>query len=285
MTFSALEASRQQGEPVTLYQFAYGDNANFAYTDAEQAISQPTGNPPPNDTITYEPTPIMREGIVASGTLDRSALTIRMPRDVGLADLFLVYPPSQVVSLFIRQGHLSDTPTPQFLVVWSGRVLSVGREGDECVVSCEPISSSLRRPGLRRHYQLGCPHVLYGPQCKADKASHSVTAVVSSLSGSSITLPAGWNGAFTASKFAEGVVEWVNDTGGTERRKILKVTGNTLLLGGLLRDLEAGMSVSARLGCNHQMSDCLELFNNIHNYGGCPWVPTENPIGFRNHYY
>ncbi len=277
MTFSAIETSRHQGAPVTLYLFAYSETASFAYTDAEQAIQ--------HDGITYEPIPIMRDSVTSSGTLDRSALAVRMPRDVELSELFRVYPPAQVVTLIIRQGHLSDTPEPEFLVVWSGRVLSVGREGEECVVSCEPVSSSLRRPGLRRHYQLGCPHVLYGPQCQANKPASSVTATVASLSGAAITLNAGWNGEFPAARFTEGVVEWVNDAGGTERRKILSVAGNTLRLGGLLRDLEAGETITARLGCNHQMSDCAELFANIHNFGGCPWVPTTNPIGFRNNYY
>lgn len=277
MTFSAIETSRQKGEPVTLYLFAYSETGRFAYTDAEQPIDY--------DGITYEPIPIMRDGIASSGTLDKSALAIRMPRDVELSELFRVYPPSQVVTLVIRQGHLSDKPEPEFLVVWSGRVLSAGREGDECVVSGEPVSSSLRRAGLRRHYQLGCPHVLYGPQCRADRAASSVTATVASIAGTAITLSAGWNGAFSAVKFTQGLVEWQNASGGTERRKILSVSGNTLLLGGLPRDLEAGETVTALLGCNHQMSDCADLFNNIHNFGGCPWIPTVNPIGFRNQYY
>jgi hypothetical protein len=285
MPFASIETSRHRGQPVTLYHFIYSETAYFAYTDAENPITRPSEIASGEDVI-YEPIPIMRDAIVSSGTMDKSALAIRMPRDVELGDLFRVYPPAQVVTLIIRQGHLSDTDDPpEFLVIWSGRVLSVAREGDECVVSCEPVSSSLRRPGLRRHYQFGCPHVLYGPQCSANKATHSVSTTVSALSGTSITLPGGWNGSFDSSKFVEGVVEWINDAGGTERRKILKVTGNVLLLGGLLRDLDVGATITAALGCNHQMSDCQNLFANIQNFGGCPWIPTENPIGPRNNYY
>ena len=157
---------------------------------------------------------------------------------------------------------------------------------DECVVGCEPISSSLRRPGLRRHYQLGCPHVLYGDQCRADKAAATVTTTVAGISGNSLTLPPGWNGAFSAAQFTEGMVEWTNDDGATERRKILSVSGNVLLIGGLLRDLDVSDSVNAVLGCNHQMSDCQDVFDNIHNFGGCPWIPTKSPIGYpQNNYY
>ncbi|MGO8241346.1 phage BR0599 family protein [Rhizobium ruizarguesonis] len=286
MSFSSIETSRHRGQPVTLYHFAYSETAYFAYTDAENPITHDDNGSASGGEIIYEPIPIMREAVVSSGTMDKSALSIRMPRDVELGDLFRVYPPAQVVTLIIRQGHLSDTEDPpEFLVIWSGRVLSVARDGDECVVSCEPVSSSLRRPGLRRHYQFGCPHVLYGPQCSANKAAHSISTTVSALSGTSITLPGGWNGSFSAAKFVEGVVEWTNDAGGIERRKILKVTGNVLLLGGLLRDLDVGATITAALGCNHQMSDCQNLFANIQNFGGCPWIPTENPIGPRNNYY
>jgi hypothetical protein len=279
MSFAPLEESRQKAMPVTLYQFIYDTAplAQFTITDAAQAIV--------HDGVTYDPVPAMRDAIVSSGTLDRTTIAVRMPRDIEFAEKFRVYPPTVPVTLIIRQGHLTDTPTPEFLVVWSGRVLSVGREGDECVVSCEPVSSSLRRPGLRRNYQLGCPHVLYGDECKADRAHATRTSTVASKSGTSINVGSGWNGAFSAASFREGIVEWPNNDGGTEKRKILSVSGNTLALGGLLRDLDVGDAVNIILGCNHQMDDCRYLHSNILNHGGCPWIPLNNPTGYRNNYY
>lgn len=284
MTFSILETSRHQGKPVTLYLFVYGGSLEdsppttqfFAYTDGEQAITY--------DGVEYEPVPVMREEVVASGSLDKSALAIRLSRDTELATLFQVYPPIQPVTLVIRQGHFGDVDA-EFLVVWSGRVLSIGREGDECVISCEPISSSMRRPGLRRHYQIGCPHVLYGAQCLADEAAATVSGTVTAIDGLDITLAGGWEGAFAQAKFLHGMVKWTNDDGGIEIRRILKVTGDVLLLGGFLRDLAVTDSVSVVLGCNHQMDDCLDLHDNIHSFGGCPWIPTKNPTGLRNQYY
>lgn len=283
MSFSVFETSRHKGQPVTLYLFIYGGEEDdspsptvFAYTDCEREITF--------DGFTYEPIPVMRDNVVASGTLDKSTLTVRMPRGIEMSELFRVYPPTQVVTLIIRQGHIGDSPL-DFLVVWSGRVLSVGREGEECLVSCEPVSSSLRRPGLRRHYQLGCPHVLYGNQCQANRAAATVAGTVASISGTSATLSPGWSGAFDPTKFLEGMVEWTNATGGVEKRKILSISGNTLRLSGLLRDLSASDAVNVILGCNHQMTDCEFIHNNIFNFGGCPWIPTKNPIGFRNQYY
>lgn len=292
MTFTLYETSRRLGKPVNLYLFIFGGEEGdspaplyFGYTDAEQEIVY--------DGFTYEPIPIMRERINSTGNLDKSALPFRMPRDVEFAERFRVYPPPQVVTLIVRQGHLSDLPSPEFLVCWTGRVLSVGREGDQCIITGEPVSSSLRRPGLRRHYQIGCPHVLYSQgegQCNANEAAATVTATVASVSGTTATLVAGWEGSFTPAKFAEGMFKWQNDDDQTEIRKILSVSGNVLSLGGVLRDLVAAMSVSVVLGCNHRKDttddgDCLTLHNNIQNYGGCDWIPVKNPIGFRNQFY
>ena len=58
MTFQTIETSRQKGEPVTLYRFRYSETANFAYTDAEQAIT--------HGGITYEPIPIMRDAVIVA---------------------------------------------------------------------------------------------------------------------------------------------------------------------------------------------------------------------------
>lgn len=287
MAFETIETSRRRGEPVTLYRFIYGGvegdspaPLSFNYTDCESDIIY--------DGVTYSPTPVMRDSVNASGTLDKSSLSIRLPRDIELSEEFRVWPPPQPMTLIIRQGHLTDV-ADEFLVCWSGRVLSVGREGDECVITAEPVSSSLRRPGLRRHYQIGCPHALYSigtGMCNASEAAATVSATVASKSGTSLTLNSGWEGAFDPTKFVEGMIKWTNSNGMVEARKILSVTGNVLAIGGLLRDLEASDTVSVILGCNHQMSDCADLHNNIQNHGGCPWIPLVNPIGFgRNQYY
>ena len=293
MAFATKEASRFDGEPVTLFNFIYEGDAGdapaslttFSYTDAEQAIT--------SDGITYDPVPISRGKIGASGSLDKSALSIRLPRDIPLADLFIVYPPAQVVQLIIRQGHLSDdTPgPPQFLVIWSGRVLSVGREDDECVITAEPISSSMRRSGLRRSYSIGCPHALYlghpdSGGCQALEAAATETGTVDVIVGTTITLAAGWEGARAPQKFVEGMVKWTDSVGGIQARKILRVTGNDLLLSGFLRDLVVTDTVSVILGCNHLEDDCQNLHNVIQSYGGFPWIPVgENPVGFRNIFY
>ncbi len=279
MSFSNTEVSRFRGSPVTLFLFIYGNGPSsyYAYTDAEEEITF--------EGKVYQPVPIGRGDINSSGTLDKATIDISMPRDLALTELFRVYPPSQVVNLIIRQGHLND-PDDQFLVCWSGRVLSCARQNNEAVFSCEPISTSLTRNGLRRNYQYGCPHVLYGPQCRANKTAATTTVTPTSATGVTITLPVGWTTAPLAQKYLGGMVQWTAGNGDTVLRTILRVTGtNVFTLNGPLNGYVSGTPVNMIKGCNHQMTDCQAVHSNIQNYGGQPWIPLSNPIGMRSQYY
>ena len=249
----------------------------YAYTDAERPFTF--------KGIVYQPIPIRCGSVNASGKLDKSLFEVRVPRSAAIADLFRAYPPSQPISLVLRQGHLND-PNEEFLAVWTGRVLSSSREENEMVFACEPTSSSLRRPGLRRNYQIGCPYVLYGAGCFANKDAATKITTVSSMTATTVTLPSGWNSPWAASKFAQGMIEWETDEGTKEIRRILRINTNTLTVSGLLRGLAPGKTISVILGCNHQTSDCQTLHNNIHNFGGCPTIPTKNPLsaGVNNFY-
>lgn len=267
MTFSQYETSRSLGQPDTLYRFQVGDTV-YAYTDAEEPIT--------SGTVTYQPVPIDRDQVSSSGTLDKSTLKISFPTSLPLAELFRVYPPSDVVTVTIFQGHWSD---PEYLAVWSGRVLSCDRAGMKATVACEPVSTSMRRPGLRRRYQRGCPHVLYGPQCREPRAENTVNATVVAIDGPWVTVSPGWNGPFAADRFAGGILK----TGDGEERTIQKVQGDDLLLGGGIGSLETGDTVALSLGCAHTTDAC-QLFGNILNYGGQPWIPIDNPFANINRF-
>lgn len=278
MSFENYEESRDDGEPVDLYLFRYGTTANayYAYTDAEQPITI--------EGVTYVPIPIERGKFTASGTLDKTALEVQCPINADISNLFRVYPPGQVVTLVIKQGHVNDADQ-DFKVIWTGRVIQCERKDSTATLACEPISTSLRRNGLRRNYQLSCPHVLYGAQCKASKIAATTTTEVLSLTGTRVTLQDGWSGAIDPSKYVGGMIEW-NIAAGLDRRTILRVIDlKTLALSGPTSGITSGMMIDVILGCNHQMGagpqpdgDCLPLHDNIHNFGGQPWIPTANPL-------
>lgn len=289
MTFGGRESSRKLGLPVNLVYFRYGSQAPayYAYNDSEQIITVAGEQ--------YLPIPMDVGELVSSGTLDKAAFDIKLPINVPAAKMFLLYPPGQVVTVIVRQGHLSD-PDEQFLVAFTGKVIQCERDGQIATLKCEPVSTSMRRNGLRRNYQHSCPHVLYGDQCRASRADARLTRKPVTIKETELIMNDGWDtNAKPANKFRGGYVEWSVPNVGKFRRTILKVRNEkTIILSGPTTGLVFDMDVDFYLGCNHKfklkvgenggkaidgdVTDCKKLHDNIKNFGGQPWIPTANPI-------
>lgn len=282
--YDEYEESREHGMPVNLVLFRYGSAtlSVFGYTDAEQAILK--------DDVTFEPIPISAGKIAASGTLDRKTLELRVPTTAGIAQLYRAYPPSYPISMTIFRGHINEGAPVEWRSIWVGRVLNGKHEGDgshQCVLTCEPLATSLRRAALRRHFQLTCTHTLYSTgkkQCNANRSAATFTVLPVDVAENAlqIDLPDGFAPPSLIPNFTGGVIEWTTPAGNVEIRTVLEVTessnGYTVFMTGPTTLLTT-QAVRISLGCNHQMDHCSGLHNNIHNFGGCPWIPVQNPIG------
>jgi len=313
MAFEDYESSRASSQPVELYQFVYGVEADgttpiyFAYTDGEAEVT--------HDSIIYVPLAgLERTKLESKGKLDSNEVRVTVPRTSGVADLFRIFPPGRVVTVVIRQGNVPNPSDPSswalgenFPVAWLGRVLESSREGPEATLTCESASASMKRPGLRRNYQWPCPLALYGSRCQADQASATVTATVASATGNKIVLSEPWQkqvpvdplvplGAqedVGVGNYIGGLVEWAGPSG-PERLSILRINGTAeLVLTGPARDLAPTDTLEVSLGCPHTMAACGSLhvyteddvtfFSNVVNYGGHPFIPTFNPLNKNNH--
>lgn len=281
--FGLFESSRSLGQPVYTYLIRYGSGANdvLAFCDCEEDLTIAG--------VTYQFAQVQHDDIVASGTLDKSSIELRTPRTNPLVEVFRSAPPDSVVTLQISMGHVDD-PDLDFKRIWTGRILDFGYVDNEAKFTCEPVGTSLRRTGLRRPYSIGCPHRLFGPQCKASKPAATVSATVSSINANVVTLNAGWFASLPPGKFTTGTLEWAKASGSRVVRTILSIGSSSgpnqdLALAGDPNALTEGMVVDVVLGCNHQESDCRDLHHNIQNFGGCSKTPTANPIGVRNNFY
>lgn len=288
MSFEPLETSRAKGTPTETYLFRWGEQPGsyFAYTSHGEPITL-------DDGITYTPVVIKRDtGLQTSGTLDKAQLKLRMQRDISIRSLFVVWPPSSEVSLTLRQGHFDD-PDSEFLVCFAGKVMSFEREDSEAIMTCNPISMDMKTPNLRRFYQYGCPLLLYGSDCRANRAARTNTVVVTTVNtgNSVLTLPAGWDSPYGYAKFRRGEARWLDSYGETQVRQIIQTTATTIKLGGVILDLANGDNIDLSAGCNHLTTaahpdgDCVTLHENGPNYGGDPWIPLKNPVGFVNGFY
>ena len=276
MSFPTFETSRHHGRPVNLFFIKYGDSEDsyFGYTDAEQDMTV-AGK-------LYKSVAVQRGAIVVKGNMDKAVLQVNMALNLEVAELFRSYPPSNVVRLTIFQGHLSD-PDGEFLVIWSGRVSSNKREAGELILSCEPTRTSLRRIGLRRHYQYSCPHVLFGPHCRANKVAATISSAVAGIDGQIITLASEWASG-TPQLYLGGMVEWENDMGDTEYRTIIRAKPTFVTISGQLRDLAVGDTIRLVRGCSRDMAGC-NSHGNILNFGGCPFIPKVNPVSTVNQFF
>lgn len=274
--FTDREYSKEHGKPYELYRFIWGPEVDqaYLYTNAHKDIEMGGG--------TFVRLPIDRKIYRTTGKAERDTMMIDIPVRSPLSNLFLEYPPPVPVAVTVFQGHFDENDEPtQPLAVWMGWVTSSARQVNKASLSCESTVISLKRPGLKRNWQYGCPYVLYGNMCKAVREDFQKDVLVEDVQNGVPVFAAGWNDPWPAEKFIGGWMRWRSDVG-VEYRTIRAADATTMQFNGVLRDIAAGDTVSVVLGCNHQMGDCRDIFNNIQNYGGQPWIPLSNPVKFPN---
>jgi hypothetical protein len=251
----------------------------YGYCDGETQIVR--------GGVTYRPWQIKASNFTFTGTQDKSDVIVTMARGSGLEDEFMGFPPEGVVNIVIYEGHYTPGFLPgDFSVIWRGRIVNheFPDELSEVAFTCMPVSSVIMMPGLRRNYQLSCPHALYGPHCLANKATATVNRTVTALSGYQVVLSSalGW-----PLDFRNGIATWTYNTTRTGTRTVIAVSENgmVLTLRGTLRGLSVGSVLSISKGCNRSEENCTRIHNNIHNYGGQPFIPLENPFSQKNQFY
>jgi len=264
MTYATIETSAQSGRPVELYDFSIS-GTHYRYTSSDGDVSY-GGN-------TYTAVPIARNAIEATSETARLALEITCDRSLGVLALFSTMPPEEVVAVALRRLNAGDG---EAITLWMGRILNVTWNSAAAEIHCESVYTSLKRVGLRRLYQKGCPHVVYGAGCALDRNTFKAVKTVSSVAGTVITL--GSMGAFADGYFAGGYLEWESVTGYFERRAIRSQVGAVVTLSFPLPGLAASASVNLYPGCDHTLVTCNTKFSNRLNYGGMPHWPSKNPF-------
>jgi hypothetical protein len=279
MSFAAIESSIESGEPILLFDFSLG-LLHFRYTTADRPIVWPAGS-----GITFASTPVDRGPVKQGSEIKQQTLKVTGPRDLSVGQLYAVTPPTTPVALTIIKVHYTDSAF-QGLVDWLGRVVSCRWIGSKVELSCEPVYTAVQTMGLRRRWQIGCPHVVYGPQCTVVPAAFAVPGTLTAVSGFTITAAA-WATPPTGLLFTGGFVTWDTGNGYLERRTINSVaSGGALTLDNTFEGLVVGQLVNAYPGCNRTPTNCASFRNfadgvsaaNGLLYGGQFYIPTRNPM-------
>ena len=280
MTFQALQNSRYDATPITLYEFQYGTNVFWRYCNHDEDVTRPVGvvqGAPA--TVTYKSIAITHSKIEQTGRLEDAGITIELERDTELAEFYKASNPSQIVSLRMFQTHVDDQDT---VAVWVGRVTGVQLTEASCKVSCESLATAILRPGLKRNYQYGCSWVLYGYGCWLNQDDFVNDVVITGVGGNSVKLPNNWRrqgldsihyhaGKCTWEKDGERFVRWIQTV-------VTQGNDEWLVFNQKNRKLAIGDTIKVYPGCRHTLDDCEHVFGNQANFGGQPYIPAENPV-------
>lgn len=117
-----------------------------------------------------------------------------------------------------------------------------------------------------------CPHILYGPACKANRAAHVVTRTIGTTNGRRIFLNSAPN--VTNGWATYGMVLHVPSG---EYVTIEDQNATTLVLQHPIYGAQSGDEVQVYAGCAHDIITCRTKFANQVNYGGQPHKPDRNP--------
>lgn len=263
MSYSVVESSVSDGQPVELYEFRQGVQV-WRYTPSAEPYSYLSAE--------YTPATISRSDISQSNEITKAGITLVFPRDHDFATKFLGFSPDLVTTLTIFRGHVTDS-AQEFVAYWKGRIVAGKATGNEITLECESVFTSMRRTGLRARYQRTCRHTLYTPACGVNKDSFKVQGVVQSAQTAFFVCTEA--GAYPDGYFSGGMVEL--ESGAT--RFIVNHTGSSLFISRPFVESIGGQAVNLYPGCDHLKATCINKFYNLLNFGGFPYIPNTNPFG------
>lgn len=266
MSFQAIEISDDEGRPVFLYAFTLGA-AVWRYTSSDQDIVL--------GGYKWQAAAISDDGVKLTGEAITDSLSITCPSTLAPVLMFNGTPPSQTISLAISHYHEGDN---QAVLGYLGEVLQVNfPEPGTAVISCDTISASMQRDGLRLGWQRTCPYALYDVgTCNADKNAFAINATITGITPSLITVKT--DEPLVDGDLDGGFVEWDHPQRGLDWRGIEQQVGQELIMFGLSDGLYYGLKIKVYPGCSRKTNRCAERFNNLDNYGGVPDMPGKSPF-------
>lgn len=271
MTFDQYEISKEDSQPLELFEFAIGSQT-YRYTNAEDEVEV--------DLLTYTPEAIKRSRVEKGAEAGRLSIEIELPARNEFAERYIGIIPGQKATLVVKRVQRLDFPSPEVFRLFDGIVKSVSFEddGNKARVQALPRVALLSRPIPRRRFQAGCNNVLYGSGCNVDDTdpAYRHTGEVTAVSGRTITVD-GASG-FAAEWWVAGRVE---RSGGADARLILAHSGDDLTLLLPFPDDVTGETVTLLAGCPHGIVSCDDKFDNIVNatsggFDGYAFVPKKN---------
>jgi len=131
----------------------------------------------------------------------------------------------------------------------------------------------LNRPACVFRYQRMCNHSLGDEGCGINMASYYDSYTVNSVAADGRTLElSGWgayNGIFT--------LGYIKNQAESERRMIVSHSNKTCELRYKFSASVQGQTCKVYQGCDKTIGTCKTKFDNVDNFLGFPYIPSDNP--------
>lgn len=272
---------------IFLYEFSLGSKV-WRYTSNSIDVIDENG-------LLWEASSISDDGIKQTGEAVTDALTITCDADLVPARLFMYAPPSRVMEVSIHRANfgakgettgftgVDNTGPAKTITVSNTRAIYIGDasqcsfpEPGKAVITCQTLSVSMQREGLRLPWQRQCPYAVYDPSsCRLSKAAWSITAQVLTVTGDTVLVDTA--GPNPDGYLNGGYLEFEHPIKGTETLAIEVQSGTTLIIFGSAAELWEGMTITLYPGCNQTPQRC-QFFGNYLNYGGYESLPGKSPF-------
>jgi uncharacterized phage protein (TIGR02218 family) len=260
MSYQSVDESTDSSRPGELYQFTGGIQAY--YTSYPETIL--------HGGIGYKPEYIRHDKVEVSEELNKQQLEITVKNSNPVALQYKDEIP--VLSVNVRVYRFVSL-VDEFRLIWAGKIAKAtfNSDSDECVLTCDPIFSMLRRMGLRRNYQLLCPYSLYDNRCKVNYLEYRKNDKILFIQNN--TIETNFSLQYGSNYYTGGVLIY-------DMKYYLiinhNVSGDLILVNPLKAKVNDNVMLVA--GCDKHFNTCSGKFQNAENFGGFPLIPLKNPF-------
>lgn len=292
------EERKQEERGTHLYMFRYGATSYFYCSHDLDIVVNSGPVAKMSDPQTFSASAIMHTRPDESIDKLPGSVSITLPANDAKLRTYLLATSPTLIEVFIWRVSSASMPGP---LVYSDdtRIIFVGQV--EAITPADGVIAVICSPSTRRddevipnyYYQKECNHILYSQHvggCKVNRALFTVSLTIGGLDRDNgyidfnaiTTINVGSPSrsiTITAETFHGGIVK---DADGNEITVLLcqLLTGPTrvrLWLSWIPESLQASDAVDVSCGCLLIKRVCHTLFQNLPNFGGTPFVPTNNP--------
>lgn len=294
-TFSEIENQKQGGLPILLVSITHAGQT-YRYCNAEYPVTA--------EGEVYAPVPLQISEIRTTAMLQSDDSTITLPRTVEVFGFLFPTMTKRPISVEVRQTHEGASDAP---MIFSGRAVSAGMTEDRTgiTITAKDLFFQNEKSNSRRKFQLGCPLLLYGHQCRANFGSSMVYTTGQVIAGALYVnmVDQGTSGTTFRGRnlsdpvqrqFLVGSYLIINEkrydtekaptpsaTGTMPRRFRFYVSASDMAeISAFYASVpEADRRAIVIPDCERTIRCCDEIHRNNLNFGGQPDLPYENPVG------